>query len=490
MKTIVVVERPENWSLRVPGATVVSAKEYLTDTRWTHQRRAIVFNLCRHYGYQSMGYYVSLLAAARNHRPLPSVSTIQDLRLTPIVRIASEDLHSLVQRSLSSLRSESFELSIYFGRNMAKRYDRLAQALFNQFPAPFLRAGFAWDGDWELRSVRAIAAAEIPESHWSFVVQRATDYIGGAPTRRPRPRRTHRYDLAILTNEDDASPPSDPVALRRFARAAAQLDIATRFVGKDDYARLAEFDGLFVRETTAVNHHTYRFARRAEALGLVVIDDPQSIVRCTNKVYQAESFALHGIAHPKTTLIHRGTLADAVATLPLPCVLKKPDSAFSQGVVRVDTADDLSRRASEMLDESEMIVAQEFVASEFDWRIGVLDGRPLYAAKYFMARGHWQIIATQGAGQKRYGRVEPLPLKDVPRAAVELAVRSAALVGTGLYGVDVKQVGKRFLVVEVNDNPTIESGCEDAVAKDGLYQGVMRYFRERFEMRGGAGARP
>lgn len=489
MTPIVVIEKPERWALDIPGARVVSAKEYLTDARWSRQRRAIVFNLCRHYGYQSIGYYVSLLAAARNHRPLPSVSTIQDLRLAPVVRIVSDELQALVQSSLQGLRSERFELSIYFGRNIAKRYDRLAQALFNQFPAPFLRAVFRREQRWELTSVGAIAAAEIPETHWQFVVERASDYIGGSGRRR-RPRRQRRYDLAILVDDNESSPPSDSVALRRFVRAAEQFDIATRFVDKDDYARLAEFDGLFLRETTAVNHHTYRFARRAEALGMVVVDDPQSIVRCTNKVYQAEVFALHGIPHPRTTLLHRGTLAEAASTLTLPCVLKKPDSSFSRGVVRVDTVDDLQHRGTELLADSEIIVAQEFVASEYDWRIGVLDGQPLYAAKYFMARGHWQIVQTHRPGQHRYGRVETVPLDSVPPRAVEVAVQSASLIGTGLYGVDVKQLGDRFLVIEVNDNPTIEGGVEDAILKDDLYRAVMHYFRKRFELRSAGGFRP
>lgn len=32
-----------------------------------------------------------------------------------------------------------------------------------------------------------------------------------------------------------------------------------------DYGRLAEYDGLFIRETTKLNHHTYRFARKVTA---------------------------------------------------------------------------------------------------------------------------------------------------------------------------------------------------------------------------------
>ena len=75
-------------------------------------------------------------------------------------------------------------------------------------------------------------------------------------------------------------------------------------MGREDYGRIAEFDALFLRETTRVDHHTYRFARRAAAEGLVLIDDPESILRCTNKVYQAELFARHKIACPPTMVVH------------------------------------------------------------------------------------------------------------------------------------------------------------------------------------------
>jgi glutathione synthase/RimK-type ligase-like ATP-grasp enzyme len=65
---------------------------------------------------------------------------------------------------------------------------------------------------------------------------------------------------------------------------------------------------------------------------------------------------------------------------------------------------------------------------------------------------------------------------------VRLAVRAAACIGTGLYGVDIKEtVDGRFLVMEINDNPNIDAGSEDAVLKDGLYDAIMRYFYDRLE---------
>ena len=29
--------------------------------------------------------------------------------------------------------------------------------------------------------------------------------------------------------------------------------------------------------------------------------------------------------------------------------------------------------------------------SKFDWRIGILNNKPIFANKYYMAAGHWQI---------------------------------------------------------------------------------------------------
>jgi glutathione synthase/RimK-type ligase-like ATP-grasp enzyme len=482
---VVVVENPARWPIRLKGAELVAAKDYLTGPRFAEARGLRVFNLCRTYGYQTLGYYVSLLAAARRHRPLPSVETLQDLRLSPVVRIASEELEAQIQRTLKPLRRDRFELSIYFGRNFARRYDPLCRALFDQFPAPFLRAQFSCERKrWELRGVRLIAANEVPESHHEFVMKSAAEYFGRPRRRRSSPR-SYRYDLAILVDPEAEDAPSDEGALRRFERAAREHGIDATRIGREDAARVATFDALFIRETTAVDHYTYRFARRAAAEGLVVIDDPVSILRCTNKVFQAELFARHAVASPRTVVVHAGNVDEVAREVGLPCVLKRPDSAFSQGVVRVATTEELRERVEAFLEDSELVIAQAFTPSAFDWRIGVLDRAPLYAARYHMASGHWQIIRPDGRGSRRYGKVEPVPLPEAPARAVALAVRAAGLIGDGLYGVDLKELDGRFVVMEVNDNPNIESGCEDGELGDGLYLRVLESFRRRLDARGG-----
>jgi glutathione synthase/RimK-type ligase-like ATP-grasp enzyme len=488
VRPLIVVENTKRWPFELESVEVVPARVYLTDPRFAEMRGTTVYNFCRRLGYQSLGYYVSLLAAARGHRPMPSVATTQVVGTAetgghlPLLRAASEEVYDEIQRVLAPLKGNEFTLSVYFGRNMAKRYDRLCRALFNQFPAPILIARFEREDDeWRMVSLRLGDASDVSEAHRDFVMQSAETHFS---RRHSAPRqKTFRYDLAILWSPDEAEAPSDERAIRRFIRAAERQGIHAEVIDAEDYGRIAEYDALFIRQTTYVDHHTYRFATRAAAEGLVVIDDPEAIVRATNKVYQAEVFARHGIPSPRTLVVHEGNTHELLEQVGLPCVLKKPDGAFSLGVVKVETAEEAVERLEVLLEESELVVAQEFVPSDFDWRVGVLDRRALFLCRYHMARGHWQIVSRKGRTD-RYGRVEAAPAEDAPPGLTETAVRAASLFGDGFFGVDVKVVDGRQMVMEVNDNPNLDADYEDAILKDSVYDALAAWFRTRLDRRG------
>jgi hypothetical protein len=99
--------------------------------------------------------------------------------------------------------------------------------------------------------------------------------------------------------------------LENFVQAGRQIGIDVELIGKKDYPRLTEYDALFIRETTAVDHHTYQFAQKAEFAHMPVIDDPNSILKCANKVYLAELLRENEMATPRSEILYR----DQPATL-------------------------------------------------------------------------------------------------------------------------------------------------------------------------------
>lgn len=485
MSRLIIVERPERWPFEIPGVEVVAAREYLTGARFADLPRATVLNFCRSYAKNTTGYYVSLLAAARGHRPLPSVTTAQGMLVDSVLRVVSSELHDLVQSSLKPLRSGRFDLSVYFGRNTAERYRRLSRELFNHVPIPFLRARFDRDADgvWTLSTVKAVPASDVPEAHRDFIIEAAQRFFR-RPAGETAARRDYRFDLAILWSEKDEQAPSDAGAIRKFVKAADAIGIKAEVIAPEDFGRLEIYDALFIRETTQVGHHTHRFALRAAAAGLVVVDDPESIVRCTNKVYQFELFRRAGVPAPETLVVHRDNRDQVAGTVGLPCVLKDPTGAFSSGVVKAETTEEVSAALDRLLEESELVIAQEWAPTAYDWRVGVLDRRPLFASRYHMARGHWQIVHPGAARSWKYGRVEAVALDDVPPRVIEVALAAANLMGAGLYGVDVKILDDgRVVVTEVNDNPNIDSGCEDGGTGIDIYRTVMEFFARRLEAR-------
>ncbi|MEX0945665.1 MAG: RimK family protein [Balneolaceae bacterium] len=480
MQKIIILHKKADWPFQTPNIEILSAMEYLTDPKWTTARNVQVFNFCRNMEYQSRGYYVSLLAEARKHRVIPSVTTIQDIKTKSVVKVMSTDLTELIQKSLKRIKSDQFILSVYFGRNLAKQYDKLARELYTLFKTPLLQAKFKYTDRWYLQSLSQISLKEIPEQHHHFVQEVSEAYFKKERYYYQKKDKSI-FDLAILHNPGEKSPPSNEKALQKFVAVAQDEEFYVEMITKDDYHRLAEFNALFIRETTAVNHYTYRFSRRAFADGLVVIDDPVSILRCANKVFLAEILNKAKVASPKTMILQQAQPEAIIAKLGLPVVLKLPDSAFSLGVKKAETPEELEILVGLMLKESDLIIAQEFMPTDFDWRIGVLDREILYACKYFMADGHWQIYNWDGKKEDIEGKFESIPVPLVPESIKEAALKVTQLIGNGLYGVDIKLSGGKAYVVEVNDNPNIDAGVEDQILKDELYRRIIRSLKKRIE---------
>jgi glutathione synthase/RimK-type ligase-like ATP-grasp enzyme len=483
VNVLFVVERQQQWPFEIPGTALVTARAYLTDPAAGNGMDAQVVNLCRADRYQGRGYYVSLLAEARGHSPLPDVKTIEDLQSPAHRDRLAAQLDDLVQRSLQHGASDLFQLDAYFGQDPAGQHAAIAQQLFAAVRAPLLRAWFKRsDGRWALDKLAAIALPDIAPQHRPMLLAAATAFVTGSIAPPANGGAGAAPKVAILHDPARSERPSNDEALRKFVAAASVVGLQAQIVGPEALERLEEFDGLFIRTTTNVNHYTYEFSRRAAALGLVVIDDPDSILKCTNKVYLNELMRRHRVPTPRSMVVHAGNLAEVVPALGLPCILKVPDGGFGVGVVKIETPEQLESRAGQLLAGSELLIGQEWLPTEFDWRVCVFDRRPLFACKYFMAPGHWQIVKHDGVAAVE-GDTLALAVGEVPEAVIATAVRAANLIGSGLYGVDLKQVGEQCYLIEINDNPNVDAGNEDQVLGDALYREVMGVFARRIAQR-------
>jgi len=488
-QVIIIVERKEDWASYFPSEDVMSAQEYLEQPFGSETGKRIqVINLCRSYKYLGHGYYCSLLAEARGHKVIPSVRTISELTKKSLYSLALDDLGKTLDKALSNTlysNTEGFTLTLYFGKTNLEPLQELARQIFEIFPCPILLVEFRKSNSWRIDGIKSGVLQKLREDQEDQFAH-SLDSFSRKIWRIPRSPRVARYDLAILHDAQEALPPSNAKALENFIRVGKGLGIDVDLIEKKDYSRIAEYDALLIRETTSVDNHTYRFAKKAESEGLVVMDDPTSILRCTNKVYLTDLLKSHQLGMPATEILYKERPEDFERVgerLGFPLVLKIPDGCFSRGVIKVESQQALLQATAELFEHSVLLLAQEFFYTEYDWRIGVLNRKPIFACQYFMSKGHWQIYNHKAKGQDINGECRTLAVHEAPRAVVELAVKTANLIGDGLYGVDLKQSGNKVVVIEVNDNPNMDAGIEDAYLQDDLYALVLEEFIRRLELK-------
>ncbi len=485
-----VVENRKDWGPFYPSDNVITFNEYMALSEAGDSRGIRVINLCPQSRYLSKGYYCSLLAEARGHKVIPSVGTLNDLRSRTLYSLALPDFNKEAEQVALELQdagdleaADTFSIKIYFGESPLPGLQALARILFERFPCPILDVELKRRKGWMISRMRPLTPSKLTDAEQTAFAD-ALNHFSRKIWRSPKSRQRYRFDLAMLVDSQEKLPPSDASALKQFIRAGRKLQINVELIEKKDYMRLTEYDGLFIRETTAIDHHTYHFAKKAEAEGMVVFDDPTSILRCTNKIYLADLFRANKVPAPKTLILARDQadiLTVVAEQLGFPVVLKIPDGAFSRGVVKAETPEDFTREAEILFEQSALLLAQEFMYTDFDWRIGVLNHKPIFACRYYMVKKHWQIYKHEGE-KSTSGGFDTLPTYEVPKSVLDAAVKATQPIGDGLYGVDIKQSGERAVVIEVNDNPSIDRGVEDKFLGDELYAVIMQEFLRRMEI--------
>ncbi len=285
--------------------------------------------------------------------------------------------------------------------------------------------------------------------------------------------------LGIYVERYTISSSDEMNALMRLSQVARKLGHRVDFLFRPDMYKIPEYDAIYIRALTDPLNSAYVAARTAEMRGIKVIDNPDSIRICCDKVNMYQHLIRHGVPIPETRIVDRNDLRPQLAQQLLhelgdPVVIKAPNSSFSLYVERASTIEEFLSIGRHFLRRADRIVVQQFIQSAFDWRVGVLNGEALYVCRYGIPKKSWKILTHTHDGRTVYGPIKGLPLDKAPSGLIESAVKAANAIGNGLFGVDLKQTDSGYVIIEVNDNPTINAGEEDQ-ANGELYERLVRF---------------
>ena len=287
--------------------------------------------------------------------------------------------------------------------------------------------------------------------------------------------------LAIYVEKYTIARSEELEALLRYKSAAEERGHEVHFLFRPELRKIPRYNALFIRALTDPLNSSYVASRIAELNGKAVVDDSRSIIICCDKIFMYRCLMRRDVPIPRTIFCAAGEVTPLRAVelfhdLGPELILKAPNTSFSSQVEKVTNPEEFVRIGERFLHRADRLVVQEFVASTFDWRVGVLAGQPLFACRYVIPDETFKIQAIVN-GRMTMARVEPLPLAEAPPVVIQTAVEAARAVGNGLYGVDLKQNDGRTVVIEVNDNPTINAEEEDRFAPD-VYDRIVCHLLE------------
>lgn len=283
--------------------------------------------------------------------------------------------------------------------------------------------------------------------------------------------------IAIFTERYTIRSSDELKALTNYRLAAFELGHQLDFLFRSELKYIGNYDAVYIRALTDPLNTSYVVARTAEMKGLRVIDDPISIRICCDKVNMYQRLINNQLPIPETIFLNtkevtKENAEELFSSLGIPLVLKAPNSSFSAYVEKVTSVEEFLSVGKKFLRRADRIIVQQYLPSEFDWRVLTLNGKVLAVVKYIFAKDTWRLMDRSHDGQQ--AKVIGIKIEESNPKLLEVALDASNAIGKSLYGIDIKEVDGEYFIIEVNDNPNIDAGYEDQYNPD-IYKKIIQH---------------
>ncbi len=226
--------------------------------------------------------------------------------------------------------------------------------------------------------------------------------------------------IACFVEKYNFTDPREQGALQNFKLEAEKQGSEFNFLFREDISNVPKYDAVFIRATTDPLNTAYVVSKTAWELGLKVIDDPESITICGNKIHQYALFEKFNVPHIPTVFLnkdelHHKRISEIFDELGKPVVIKAPYTSFSRYVEKAACETSFRDVAKRFFKKSDVLAIQKFTPTAFDWRVGVLNNDILYVCKYMIPKGKWKHGAKlRGKPTVVWGRTVSLHKQELP----------------------------------------------------------------------------
>ena len=223
---------------------------------------------------------------------------------------------------------------------------------------------------------------------------------------------------------------------------------------------LEDFDAIIPRIGASVSFYGTAVVRQFEMMGVYSVNESVAITRSRDKLRALQLLSRKGIGLPVTGFANApGDTDDLLAVVGgAPVVIKLLEGTQGVGVVLAETNQAASSVIEAFRGLKANFMVQQFVkeADGADIRCLVVGDKVVAAMKRQGKEGEFRSNLHRG-GSAVLEKISPEERRT--------AVRSAAIMGLNVAGVDLLRSSKGPVVMEVNSSPGLE-GIEKATQKD------------------------